>query len=286
MVMRVLRSALGVVLGLVLFGAQSASAEIFRWVDAQGRVHFTERLDQVPPEHRRDALRRNNVERPDALSTYSGPARGEAAPPRARALRRGETLRIPFSRDGSLMRVSVRLNDAVSAPFYVDTGASGVSLPSHLAERLGIHIGRDTPHVRVATANGVVARPVVVLDAVQVGGARVEGLQATVNPAMQVGLLGGTFFNNFVYRVDAAEGVITLEPNDRIRGGLDAEGWRRRFRSVRDPLERLEAYLADRDVSRAGERRRLEARRAELRESLSMLEDEANRFDVPVTWRE
>jgi TPP-dependent pyruvate/acetoin dehydrogenase alpha subunit len=119
-----------------------------------------------------------------------------------------------------------------------------------------------------------------------VGGARVEGLHATVNPAMQVGLLGGSFFNNFVYRVDAAEGVITLEPNDRIRGGLDAQSWRARFRAVRDPLERLEAYLREREISRAGERQRLEQRRAELRESLARLEDEANRFDVPVAWRE
>jgi clan AA aspartic protease (TIGR02281 family) len=288
--MRVLRFALGAVLALVLVWSVSADAEIFRWTDAEGRVHFTQRLDRVPPEHRRDALRRNNVARPSGFSTYSGTSPDPdgsdgGRTPRARR-RRGGELEIPFHRDGSLMRVTVRLNDALSAPFYIDTGASGISLPSHLAERLGIYIGPDTPQVLVATANGVVARPVVVLEAVELGAARVEGLRATVNPSMQVGLLGGSFFNNFVYRVDAAEGIITLQPNERVRGGLDSESWRERFRSVRDPLERLEAYLKDRDISRAGERRRLEQRRAELRDSLAMLEDEANRSDVPFAWRE
>ena len=51
-----------------------------------------------------------------------------------------------------------------------------------------------------------------------------EGLNATINPAMEVGLLGGDFFNNFVYRVDAAASVITLVPNDRMRGGLGPGG--------------------------------------------------------------
>ena len=34
------------------------------------------------------------------------------------------------------------------------------------------------------TANGVVARPLIRLDAVELSGARVEGLEATVNPSM------------------------------------------------------------------------------------------------------
>ena len=87
------------------------------------------------------------------------------------------------------------------------------------------------------------ARAVVLLDSVQLGAARVENLQATINPSMQIGLLGGDFFNNFVYRVDAAESELWLAPNEKIRAGLGAEQWRDRFRRVREPLERLEAYL-------------------------------------------
>ncbi|HEY5657353.1 MAG TPA: retroviral-like aspartic protease family protein [Myxococcota bacterium] len=266
-----------------LLGASGARAEIYRWTDAEGHLHFTENLDQVPLQYRERARRGAESPPPSKLQTYSTPTRDPAT---AQGARYGEQIRIPFVRDGSLMRVDVQLNDQLSAPFLVDTGASGISLPSHVAEQLGVRIRSDTPHVNVVTAAGVVARPVVTLQSVQLGRARVEGLEATVNPAMQVGLLGGTFFNNFVYQVDAAAGEILLVPNERIRGGLDEEGWRARFRSLRDPIERLDAYLASGEVVRQAERERLERNRAVLSAELEELERHANRLDVPQAWRQ
>jgi clan AA aspartic protease (TIGR02281 family) len=190
-----------------LLWCDAAWAEIYRWTDADGQLHFTQSLDQVPPQYREQARRSAASPGPARLQTYSNSARRRAA---ADADRYDEQIRIPFVRDGSLMRVNVLLNDQVSAPFLIDTGASGISLPSHVAEQLGIRIRPDTPHVQMWTAAGVVTRPIVMLQSVQLGRARVEGLEATVNPAMQVGLLGGTFFNNFVYQVDAAESEIVL----------------------------------------------------------------------------
>ena len=267
----------------VLVGAP-ALAEIYEWTDAEGRVHYTQQLDRVPPAHRDAAMKSSRPQgRPGALQTYSSPA--SQAAPGSRAARLSRELRIPFEREGTLMRVSVRLNDSLMAPFYVDTGASGITLPPHIADRLGIRLGRDTQMVQVHTANGIGARPVVLLDSVELGGARVEGLEATLNPTMDIGLLGGSFFNNFVYRVDAAEGVITLAPNEGMRGGLDAESWRARFAELRTPLARLEAHLAT--VSeRDPERQVLEARRAEILTALQALDLEADRQRVPQNWRD
>ena len=261
----------------------SATAEIYRWTDAEGRLHFTENLAKVPEAKRDEARRAAAKQSSRKLQTYSSATAHVAE--RRPAARRGGEIRVPFERDGSLMRVDVQLNDLVTTPFYVDTGASGVSLPSHVAEQLGIPIRPDMPHVRVVTANGMTSRPLVTLDAVQLGGARVEGLEATVNPAMSIGLLGGTFFNNFVYRVDAAESEIRLVPNDRIRGGLGEQEWRKRFLQVREPLARLDAHLEEAVVLRKGERARLERRRSELSKSLEELEQDANRLEVPYTWR-
>lgn len=260
-------------------------AEIYQWTDADGRVHFTEHLDRVPPAQRDAALRGARPEgRPDALQTYVSPA--SQAPPGTRATRLARELRIPFERDGSLMRVQVRLNDSLLVPFYIDTGASGIALPPQFAQRLGIRVGPDTPHVLVSTANGRVSRPVVRLKSVELGGARVEGLDATLNPSMDIGLLGGSFFNNFVYRVDAAESVITLSPNDGIRGGLDADGWRARFSEVRDLIGKLDEHLAGNAQLASSERAVLEERRAELRAALEALDREADRQRVPQTWRQ
>jgi clan AA aspartic protease (TIGR02281 family) len=179
----------------------------------------------------------------------------------------------------------VVLNDQVEAPFLVDTGASGISIPDAIARRLGVRIDADTPRIPVQTAAGIVAEPLIELDSVQVGAARVERLSALVNSSMDVGLLGGTFFNNFVYQVDAAAGVITLRPNEGIRGGFSEEQWRDRFRSARAELARLERYVAGPDGSGA-RRAELERNLLGLRDAFDALQREANEAGVPRSWRE
>jgi len=270
----------------VAVGAPGA-AEIYQWTDSEGRIHFTEHLDRVPPAQRGSALRDAREEgRPDALQTYGGSTPAAPSQTGARSARFARELRIPFERDGTLMRVTVRINDSVSAPFYVDTGASGVALPVHVANQLGLRVGPKTRHVPVTTANGRVLRPLFRLDAVELGGARVEGLEATLNPAMDIGLLGGAFFNNFVYRVDAAENVITLAPNEGMRGGLDEQAWRERFHALLGPLDTLDEYLVTETRLRKDERERLEQRKLQLQAELDALDLEANRQGVPQTWRE
>ena len=273
--------ALGTALALL---AGSAEAEIYRWTDAQGRVHFTQRIDQVPPEHRA-AARSKAKQKGPAIQTYEGPASAASQPVRRARRRANEPLRIPFQREGTLMRVNVKLDDLVTAPFYIDTGASGISLPSAYAERLGFRVKPDTPHTQVITASGMVSRALMTLRSVELEGARVENLEATVNPAMDVGLLGGTFFNNFVYRVDAAAGYIELRPNENIRGGMAAEEWQRRFRALRSPLARLEKHLATAEIDDERERDYLERRAVRLREELDALSLQANKLDVPHAWR-
>ena len=283
--MRIGWTSIAIVLALGL-SVPSAQGEIYRWTDSQGRIHFTQNLEQVPPQHRPAARSDAKSPRPAAIQMYEGPAR-EAAPPTRRVRRRaGEALRIPFQREGTLMRVDVKLDDLVTAPFYIDTGASGISLPSHVAERLGFRVRHDTPHTEVITAAGRVSRAIMTLESVELAGARVENLDATVNPAMEIGLLGGTFFNNFIYRVDAAAGYIELRPNENIRGGMAAADWQRRFRAIRRPLARLEQHLETAEIDDDQERAYLENRAVTLRDELDALSLEANKLDVPYAWRQ
>lgn len=282
--MTLARWALGLA-AVVVAVANPVRGEIYRWTDAQGRIHFTERIDQVPAEHRAAARERATASAPDRVHTYSGSA---SAAPAAPATLRGSRreIEIPFTRLGSLMRVDATVNDVVTVPFLVDTGASGVSIPDSYAAKLGVRIRPDTPRVQVTTANGVVARPLISLRSIEVAGARVENLSATIDPGLDFGLLGGSFFNNYVYRVDAARAVITLVPNDQMRGGLDEVQWRERFRSATDPLRRLEAYLRDHPYLDERERSVLATRERELRTNLSDLERHADELGVPQIWRD
>jgi clan AA aspartic protease (TIGR02281 family) len=184
------------------------------------------------------------------------------------------------------MLVYVRLNDRVTAPFVVDTGATDVVVPALVAERAGIAIGADTPRQTYTTANGLISQAVVVFDAVEVGEARVENVRGSVSDSLPVGLLGTSFFNHFTMQIDPAANVITLVENPDMRGGANASQWSERFRVLRERQARLDEFLADGELTDAARRRQLEARRDELAAALDALEDEADRAGVPVAWRE
>ena len=270
-----------------------AEDEIYRWIDPQGGVHFTRDLRKVPEAARQQAIEGARTPPPSRLQTYGNapafdaPAEAAAAPfpARAASFAGGRELRIPFVQSGTLMLVQVTLNDQLEAPFLIDTGASGISIPDRLARQLGLHVDADTPRLQVQTAAGVVSEPLVQLDSVQVGPARVEGLAALVNSSMEIGLLGGSFFNNFVYQVDAAAGVITLRANDSVRGGLAEGQWRERFRAARAELDRVADYAAGLDEG-SSRRAELEGTLRGLQDAYDELQREANAAAVPRSWRE
>ena len=195
-----------------------AIAELFRWTDAGGTVHITENLANVPPQHRTQATSR--ARKTSNVRGFQRYASAKTSPRHVDALSlsptghssQGEIL-VPFVREGNLMKVNVRLNDRVVAPFYVDTGASDISLPRSVGTQLGVSTGSSTGFATEITASGAIQVTVITLDSVQVGGARVEKLLATINPMLEVGLLGGSFFNRFSYSVDPAKVVLILRPN-------------------------------------------------------------------------
>jgi clan AA aspartic protease (TIGR02281 family) len=268
-------------------GSPAVHAEIYQWTDASGRLHFSQDLAQVPAAKRAQAIQAASAPKArDRLQRYSSGGRSTAATAsRAASRRPGGTMRIPFKRHGTLMKVDVLLNDRVEAPFFIDTGASGVSIPWSVAQQLGLQIGPNTPRIRVRTANGEISEPIVELRSVQLGPARVQGLKAAVSGSMDIGLLGGAFFNNFVYQVDSAAGMITLAPNARVRGGLDQSQWQERFDAIRAPLARVEAYIDKGGFMDKSRVRELESHREKLRAALEELEGQANRASVPRGWR-
>jgi clan AA aspartic protease (TIGR02281 family) len=259
-----------------------ASAEIYRWVDAEGRVHFTQDLAQVPAHARGEAERSARSESPRRAPPAASAAVALASRPRAS---RG-SVQIPFEKHANAMLVYVRINDAVTAPFLVDTGASDVVVPMHVANAAGIRVSADTPHEVYETANGRIASPVVTLASVEAGNARIENVRGSLSDAMDVGLLGGSFFNNFRFEIDPGANVITLHPNENVRAGANPGEWRQRFRELRRDLAALDRHLANGvlvDEARAAD---LARRRAKIAAELEALDEEANRAGVPETWRE
>jgi clan AA aspartic protease (TIGR02281 family) len=272
----------------------ATAGEIYQWTDEQGRIHFTQDLNQVPARHRSQAeLRAMAPREAERLQTYSQPAAPAPAlaAPRTRVSAPGRSVRIPVARAGTGMLVKVLVNGSVSAPFLVDTGATDVLIPAALAKRLGIEPGPETRTKTYRTANGVVTQAAVMLRSVDVGGAVVENVPASISPNMEIGLLGLSFFNHFTYHIDAAAGELTLVPNGLaesggILGGRSEAQWRAEYRDLHARIESVEQEYALKSPSKARERESLEQRRDELMNHLALLESEADRARVPMSWRD
>lgn len=262
----------------ILLCTPAAGAEIYRWVDASGREHFTQNLSQVPPEQRRDA---QPAATRDRIQIYDAPAAAKR-----RGARSSREHRVPFVSQASVMLVQAKIDDRIQLTSLVDSGASVVVIPTGVARSLGYDLGPGTRRIAMSTANGTVMQPVITLRSVQLGSARVENVSAVVSDSMNSGLIGGSFINNFVYQVDAASQVIVLKPNDRVRSGASRSQWSRSFREVRGALQNVDRYLTENQLLDAARVRELEARRSELQNRLAELERAANHAGVPQAWRE
>ncbi len=283
-------------LGALLVGlALNGSAEMYRWTDPSGTVHFTEDMAEVPPVQREAARKSSATDGPPRVQTYVPPASARSAPAELRMPDLGTAdkpvYRIRVTPGAGSMRVNVRLNDRVVAPFLIDTGASDVVIPQSVARRLGIQAGPETLTARYATANGIVESPVVLLDSVELEGARATDVRASISPSMPIGLLGLSFFNRFTYRIDAAAGIVTLTPNDgggpgqTMRGGRAEAQWRNEFRALRHRIDLVDQRYDELDPLRERHAKHLIRALEQFQQELAFLEQQADRARVPDAWR-
>lgn len=115
-----------------------------------------------------------------------------------------EPLRLQRGADGHYRAPGMINGQEVS--FLLDTGASLVSVPGHIAERLGL---RPMGEVRLHTANGTVEGSVTRLDTVTLGGLTAHAVRGAINPGNKGDgvLLGMSFLKRFdiVIRGDILE---------------------------------------------------------------------------------
>ncbi len=196
--MRNWRGALFLVLALL---PGLAFAQIYRWVDEHGTVHYTEGLDGVPERYRSQAQPLHFPKSPPT------PAAEEPSAPQ-----HGIT-KIPFT-PGSPILVSARINDGGPVTLVLDTGADRTVVAPLALWRLGIST-RDAPRVEVKGATGTSQAEVVRVDSVEVGEARAGPLLIIAHDAGfkdADGLLGRDFLEKFKVTIDSTEGFVTLTP--------------------------------------------------------------------------
>ena len=182
--------------------AASASGEIYQWTDADGQVHMTDDLSQVPASQRPDAKREVNDSTPSrGWNNVSIPPASAALPASAQpgwesAAKSGRRHVLGIQRAGNEIRLIATLNGSLAWPYVADTGATLNTIPRSAADRLGLTIDADTPTTVVAGIGGVgMLVPVVTLRSVAIGSAVTENVEMAVLDTMTTGLLGMPFFN-------------------------------------------------------------------------------------------
>jgi predicted aspartyl protease len=186
-------------LGLV---ATPAWAEMYRWTDDQGSVHYTQGLDSVPDRFRPKAQMMVFPERPAAPVASSFP--GDAA---------GGSTRIPFT-PGRPIMVSAKVNGGSTANLILDTGASVTVINPRVLAGMGIG---STQAVRgsVKGATGSADVLFVPIQSIEVGSSRSGPLRIAahdVDLSQGDGLLGRDFLDQFKVTIDSTAGIVTIAP--------------------------------------------------------------------------
>jgi predicted aspartyl protease len=188
------------VLGL---GSGPAVAQMYRWTDEQGGVHYTQGLDSVPDRQRPKAQMLVFPDRPAAPVDATSPAEGAAA---------GAT-KIPFT-PGKPIMVSAKVNGGTTAHLMLDTGASVTVINPRVLAAMGIGSSQALRgSVKGATGSADVL--FVPIQSIEVGTARSGPLRIAahdVDLSQGDGLLGRDFLDQFKVTIDSTAGIVTIAP--------------------------------------------------------------------------
>jgi predicted aspartyl protease len=136
---------------------------------------------------------------------------------------------VELERKGSSYYVGAKLNGSVDVSYLYDTGASLTTVDKATLDRLGVQIPPNAATIRTSTANGVVEVPLIVLDSIDVGGARVTGgfTVSQCEPCSdgrKVGLLGLNFSRRYLTTLDEGSKKLRLVPRvDALDHRFDVE---------------------------------------------------------------
>jgi clan AA aspartic protease (TIGR02281 family) len=264
-------------------------AEMYKWVDEKGIVHFTDDVSKIPEQYYQD------VEEQKAPKEISPPRKQEKqSPPLMPQPPEPEGFEINLLRRHELLLAEVLLNNRVRQYFIIDTGASFTLINWQTARDLGLNINDSTPSVPIFTASQLIFTPLVALKSIKVGNAEVENVDVLIHdlPSASAGLLGNSFLNKFRVVIDSVNGKMTLfsmkgiDSPDRP-GGYGRDYWVGQFRFYHRnmaELKRLKTKYESQGTS--SELNRVNNAIRYFENQLGELERRASSVGVPRNWRE
>ena len=129
-----------------------------------------------------------------------------------------ETIKVAY--EGKVPWVEVTLNGSTLRKMVLDSGSSMVVITASLAKQMELVPKNDDPDITMQLADGkLVTAKKSTLKSVRVGQFTMENVECAILPPDMVAaqpLLGGSFLNNFIYKLDVGKEELHLS---RIGGG-------------------------------------------------------------------
>jgi clan AA aspartic protease (TIGR02281 family) len=267
----------------------SGYAEMYKWVDEKGTIHFTDDPSSIPEKYREDAETRKpskEISTPRPLEKPKPSLSPKVSEP--------EGIIVDLFRKHELLLAEVILNDRVRQYFILDTGASFTLINRPTAKELGITIDENTPFMPIFTASSLIFTPLVTLRSIRVGEAEVENVDVLIHdmPSETAGLLGNSFLNKFKVMIDSVNGKMTLysmqgTPSPDRPGGYGRDFWVSQFRfyyRVLDELKKVKQRYEGKGSST--ELTRVSNAIRYFENQLSEFERKASFAGVPRNWRQ
>jgi predicted aspartyl protease len=192
---------LGTLMAGVLGPAPEAWAQMYRWTNERGEVHYSEGLDSIPERYRKDAQSLGYQSLPATSPPADSPTRAEGA------------ARIRFT-PGKPIMVGARINGGGSVDLLLDTGADVTVINPRALAALGVS-NRNALRGGLRGITGKADVLVVLVDSIEVSGAKAGPMQVVSHDAglgQGDGLLGRDFLDRFTVNIDNAAGIVTLSP--------------------------------------------------------------------------
>ncbi len=180
-----------------------SAQEIYRWVEKNGSIHFTDNLPSIPKKYQ-DKVEKKIFRPNKATHHLTG---------RSQPISSTHNFVVPFTRIGNRIIVEGIVNGTGSMKFILDTGADLTLIPRSLVQQLGISLDNNIA-ITITGISGTIVKPLVKIDSLKVGEAEVRNLDVVVHEEANLsgqGLLGGDFLGQFRVSIDYTENKLILE---------------------------------------------------------------------------
>lgn len=126
---------------------------------------------------------------------------------------------IPLERSGGVWVANVEFNDLYQAKLVIDTGATFTMISESLAFDAGIQPDTRNPGIRLNTVGGIIHAKMGIAKRIRVGHAGRDDVRVVIHtlpnfPEGVDGLLGLSFFEGFLVRLDHSQRQLHLTPKN------------------------------------------------------------------------